>query len=522
MATLITVHGTNDTGPEDGDKWWQRGGPLEEDIRRLVTSDDGPVIFTVHTWHARNSEAGRYEAAKALEERLDGLEKAGEKYCLVSHSHGGSVIAHMLGSVHEKGRELANMTRWVTVGTPFVHVQRRPLLFSRLTTPGVAAMMIVIYLLLMWGAFVWSSFHLVFITREGLNRPPIDIMLLVLAPLFIAALYLGLRHLQPPKLRMSDARSRAGRAQKFASRWLGLWHSDDEVINGGRVLKDVQFKPFRSEFASPLFAFLSLLLFPLLIWAAAHLNLYSVLSPHLTAWDPKFEAADSPDPFKLFARQSFAIVCLPAVPIFKLLPAIGLAPEQHREIGGLVIGTTLVVGAAIGFAILWLLAIVMHRLVLVSSRAISAGLSSVLNDLTRTQVVALGYGSDSQGEFAIGAHPKPAWITYGYPHLPDALEEEITRASDAAASKTLSRLRQSLSTLDFGAGEPGDVLTRHVTWSELVHTIYFHVPRLRKLVAYIVAQQDGFKPTEEFRRDPEYALMGEWLAQIQAGRAPSA
>jgi len=54
-----------------------------------------------------------------------------------------------------------------------------------------------------------------------------------------------------------------------------------------------------------------------------------------------------------------------------------------------------------------------------------------------------------------------------------------------------------------------------LTWGELIHTSYFVVPRFRKLVCYAIAHSPGFKPTEEFKRDPDYPLMLRWLEEIR-------
>jgi hypothetical protein len=96
MATIIAVHGTFATGPEEGEGWWQRGGALDRDIRELVEADDSRLDFAPHVWDGQNSETSRRAAGQALLQRLAALEQKGEKYCLIGHSHGGSVIASAL------------------------------------------------------------------------------------------------------------------------------------------------------------------------------------------------------------------------------------------------------------------------------------------------------------------------------------------------------------------------------------------------------------------------------------------
>src|SRR6516225_168554 len=96
MATIVTVHGTFSSGPESGENWWQKGGPLENELRSLVEGEDGRLDFIPHVWDGLNSENPRRAAGKSLLGRLMHLEDGGERYCLIGHSHGGSVV---LGSL---------------------------------------------------------------------------------------------------------------------------------------------------------------------------------------------------------------------------------------------------------------------------------------------------------------------------------------------------------------------------------------------------------------------------------------
>jgi len=46
VAVVLTVHGTNATGPAEGDAWWQLGSDFFRDIRRYVEGADGALGFT--------------------------------------------------------------------------------------------------------------------------------------------------------------------------------------------------------------------------------------------------------------------------------------------------------------------------------------------------------------------------------------------------------------------------------------------------------------------------------------------
>jgi hypothetical protein len=139
MATIVTVHGTFSSGPESGEKWWQKGGPLENELRSQVEGEDGRLDFVPHVWVGLNSETSRRPAGAALLKRLVGFEKNGERYCLVGHSHGGSVIPSGLAFAAYGRRTLPGLSNWITVGTPFINFDRKAFLFFNLGLLGKAA-----------------------------------------------------------------------------------------------------------------------------------------------------------------------------------------------------------------------------------------------------------------------------------------------------------------------------------------------------------------------------------------------
>src|SRR5690606_31638308 len=115
-------------------QWWQQGSEFEADLKALVAGADGsPVEIMPFTWSSLNSEIDRRNAGSALLTTLRGLDARGEPYCIVGHSHGGSVIASALIESVAKNRPLTHLKRWITVGTPFVGMRKERFLFTRLT-----------------------------------------------------------------------------------------------------------------------------------------------------------------------------------------------------------------------------------------------------------------------------------------------------------------------------------------------------------------------------------------------------
>jgi hypothetical protein len=529
MATIITVHGTNDSGPAEGSHWWQTGGTFERNLKSWVEAADGrPVVFEPWVWDGHNSESSRFAAGARLEDRIGELAKENEPACLVGHSHGGSIMGHALVRAAAGRRDLGALKRWITVGTPFIETKRAPFLFTRLGVSGVAAYLIFVYLVLVWIAFVVSSAAQL-VAHGALQNERFDVLIIPLGAAFLAGLYVLLRRLQPFKVRFSHRRA-ARLDPRIAKRWFALWHRNDEVIEGLRMLKEVKLAPFERGFAAPVLASLSLLLIPVIMFAFSELDQYEPLAQHIRVWSPAEEqaAAFAPardcavdalvpaeprcaDGFKLFARDSFAIAVLPAQWIFAALEGANIRPSGGA-LDTAVLAGVLLVGAALGFAAFWLLGVVLHRVVLAVAGVLSAGLSSVLNAFTRIQLVRIGYGCDAVGEEAGGVYDGPRWLPVSFPSLPEPLEAEITRMSDEAAAASLSRLRMALGAIGFADPEsnPSDLVSRYVTWRELIHTNYFNVERLHKIIAYAIAKEDGFAPTAAFKADPDYALVAGW------------
>jgi hypothetical protein len=171
----------------------------------------------------------------------------------------------------------------------------------------------------------------------------------------------------------------------------------------------------------------------------------------------------------------------------------------------------LIPALAAGFAIVVLL---FFRLV---ARPTSARMSRYLNSLTWSQVRRSALGNDAEGQVALDAGACPMWLAHSFPSLPAALGSEISRYSDAAAANSLAKFRAALSnaTLVDSSRDQSDLFLEYLTWDELIHTAYFKVPRFRKLLAYAIAQSEGFRPTAAFQRDPDFALVKSWHDDLQ-------
>jgi hypothetical protein len=146
MATIVTVHGTfaHSQGESPADaptsleslSWWQAGSAFDHDMRELLDASpadgSGKIEVTRFEWDGLNSELSRRKAGIRLFQELKALEAKGEPYCVVGHSHGGSVVSWALLESAARKYPLPGLKRWITIGTPFVSMQKERLLFQRL------------------------------------------------------------------------------------------------------------------------------------------------------------------------------------------------------------------------------------------------------------------------------------------------------------------------------------------------------------------------------------------------------
>ena len=138
---VILIHGTGDgdiketpegetTEISEGERWWQKGSiPWRTLENQLPAHVELGEVF--HWGKGPNSHRARVEAANKLLACLKKLERRGQGYHLVGHSHGGTVIweclrlATYLKNTKQKPDDrkifaLNNLKSWTTVGTPFI------------------------------------------------------------------------------------------------------------------------------------------------------------------------------------------------------------------------------------------------------------------------------------------------------------------------------------------------------------------------------------------------------------------
>ena len=297
-ATAILVHGTFDSAPEDqGERWWQSSSPVAHQLEtRLPPAVKVARESQVFHWSGENSERARNKAAVALLKMMKRYEVSGASYHLVGHSHGGSVIWNALKLATLNQQSLSHLRSWTTVGTPFLQNRSRSawspsnllgiLLGLILLRPAFYATKQIV--LILWNAAIGAKDGLVLASEGNLadisvfqspilaclmacgvkvSSTPQGIQLgsfnasgdqslaaymfttgegLFIFTFAILAAYLlvniGLFCIRPAiesyRIR-AEQRLEQKSFERFGPRWLGIWSTDDEAINGLRATLDL-------------------------------------------------------------------------------------------------------------------------------------------------------------------------------------------------------------------------------------------------------------------------------------------
>lgn len=273
MATVVTVHGTFahsagtadalNIGEQGEAQWWQQGSAFEADLKSMVEGTDGPLEMVPFTWSSLNSEVDRRNAGSALLKTLRVLDARGEPYCVVGHSHGGSVIASALIESVAARRPLNHLKRWITVGTPFVGMRKERFLFSRLTLTRKVLFVASLMLFMMFLFYVLGElFANGFRGRSERYYTGLAFSALMMT-LPIAVFYFIFRYFDGKELK-GYSKGAVQRAQQYyGDKWLPLCHKDDEAVQGLRLLPKVKLNFFEKNFAASMLTKASIIALPL-------------------------------------------------------------------------------------------------------------------------------------------------------------------------------------------------------------------------------------------------------------------
>ena len=517
---IVTVHGTFASAPTvTGEKWWQLESDFSDDVQRFVGADqgNGDVEIIPVVWSGDNSEADRRKGSEKLYDVIQRLEHDGRKYCMIGHSHGGSVISLSLMKAANAKQELPGLMKWLTVGTPFIEMRKHYFLFSRVSYMGKSTLISLSAILLL---FALSFYFDTISTSFNVFN------LILLASPFVVA-YVIMRYFNGRRLFRYQERNWRRFKEHFADRWIALNHPDDEAVEGLSAIGHMQMQMFSKRFAVAPLTFLGSILVPVVLFVLLFSpSLMEGLEKTLGRSNRFGDAAKVSanvqyvaDYLKL-AVQSFANWAhLKFEPLFSTL--------QEGQLRTVIEGSfSLLTLIFVPIIALLLISYAILGLINVISLGVSYLLSRALNRTTWAQVRSAVYGSDAQGEFALSSGKAPFWMSADPTQMPDELATELSQFSNEYAARSIPHLRTSLKRLvlaDGGTAQP-DIIAQYLTWNELIHTSYFRLPRFRKFVSYMIANEDGFRPRPELAADTDLGTLQRWQHALtsQTGEAPTA
>ncbi|MGE0025020.1 MAG: hypothetical protein AB7S70_15470, partial [Hyphomicrobium sp.] len=167
----------------------------------------------------------------------------------------------------------------------------------------------------------------------------------------------------------------------------------------------------------------------------------------------------------------------------------GLLDDDLSALSGLRLALPIVIVPAILGAVALLLVVLLHWIVSLISRYISGR----LNRMAVSEIVRSTYGNDTDADIVLGAGQGPVWSAPGdHRAIPAELAGLISARCDEAAAHAISKFRGALGTLTLSDQAEADIISRYLTWKELIHTSYFDIPEFCKLIARAIADCEGF------------------------------
>jgi hypothetical protein len=503
MTKLITVHGTNAGDPSDeGERWWQKNSPFQKRLAEWLDLD-GVVIEPFHWDEGPNSEVKRRKAGEGLLKRLKGLEKSGEDYYLIGHSHGGSVIHSALRWASVKGQALPHLRSWLTIGTPFIWTKPRRLLFSRLSRVGKVFYLVAVMSFFQLTAiafyisldYMFTPKHsetidfflhpLAFVGLGGfvLEVDGFDASALVMFVVYfvlLACSFIWLRHASRV---LYSAKTTQFFKANFLIRWRSLRSRHDEAINALHAAERLRLQLFRrSLLVPPLRTLLMLALILFTVWTTIAFSyfFYGTYSgvDRLDLQNALYDGITQ-DVRYLIDHPLLFLIVIAIAPILLLLNSLILT------------------------ALMFVVFVVFDWLAYLMGIPISA----FLNRLTLVQLQRTTSGNDTVGNehvVRVAATPESCDPSYGL--VSENMEAVLADFSNKKAVETLTAVRQLLG-LNQETQDRRDIakiMAEQMSWHELIHTAYFDVDEFAKLIAYLLHKADLAPLTESFKTDPDF------------------
>lgn len=207
--------------------WYRRGS----DFVSWLTNEGIATPSDTLSWDGLNSETSRITAATELVDKILEFERHSERYYLIGHSHGGSVIWAALRMVETKkyrkkipNRDksepvLKHLQNWITVGTPFLYGKR--------TIYGE-----ILAFIFQLAVLFWVLYELININIDFVASVPawLSVASIVMVVYCIFRLVVNIPILKAG--RTMNQRYFKKSTKEYQRKWIGLYSKQDEAIAG--------------------------------------------------------------------------------------------------------------------------------------------------------------------------------------------------------------------------------------------------------------------------------------------------
>ena len=458
---VVTVHGTfaGLPGEDEGDRWWQRKSAFCNELKDefgLASKDIIPFHWDV----GANSEAERSDYGARLFQNLKAIDEAGEPFFVISHSHGGNVVFHALLEAISRMDNLANLKRWISLGTPFVNFARKNYFLRRFTYR---------YKALLYALFVAAILYFATVAR-GAADVTIENNYNVAALMVFVFVGGGVAWL----LWRRDRALRAlNYSHFFESKLTSIYHSGDEAFF---VLNQIQKQQVQLSSQTAIAAGLANTAGNLAILAA----IFAIILPHWSAQGINYLVAYKWLGTQIAGYADAYVLTDPNAPPFGYRIAQSVA--THAGI----------------FLALFLAMLLLFGSLFVLSYLLSIPLNWLASKGFTRQLRNLIWGWDVADRYVQTVSRMPAHFDKSSAiQLDEATEKRMLAACDAALSKTGARVREMLMAINLGqiTVEQGQQIFRNADFKELIHNTYFDTASVRqRIFKEIKAALPGTKP----------------------------
>ena len=469
MGTIfITVHGTGDAARADHGaepKWWEPESPFAAEL--LAAAPAGSVVEPF-VWSGANDELQRRAAAERLLKRLR-AGKGGAPIVLIGHSHGGSVIATALKFAAAKKDSLDHVTRWVTVGTPFIQMRRKWFLWERYNLFGQAVASVLVIIV------VGVALSIVSDLRQGYHGNITASLTLFVPGLFVFMLMLALSQRRVRALHANNVLQR--NSKLFSARWSGVSSKRDEATASLSRLAKTKLGVFdKTILSAPIRSLVSI----------AYIILAGLgwLNQQIEATYPGLSFQTGPLRDFVLAMNALLQSGVEMIGFANLVVRL---TDAFGAYIGLPIAAVVLTASMVVVTVLPLL-LLLFALDRLSRLTIGRFAAGRMNDAVNGALRKKAYGATTVGEKAVGATTSPfEGVAVGA--LPDDAEAALANYARANAADLLAGVHEELFREDRIGKEDmlAEAILEKLTWRELIHTAYFKVPESRRHIVALAA-----------------------------------